>query len=125
MDYIKLSDLVGKTMTIQKVWGFKFKMWDQPTSKMIVEDRWFKGARKVYEVDTDKGKLDLGQGQMATILEVVSDKGVADVTGKTIEVKSNGQTGKDIRYFFNEVKEPILPGDGYLTDDYDYSQIPF
>lgn len=105
MDYIKLSDLVGQTFTIEKVWGFKWKMWDQEAKRMISEDTYFKGGRKIYSVDTDKGKIDLGQGQMGTILEVVSQKGVADINGKTIKVTSNGKTGMEIRYFFNEIKE--------------------
>lgn len=126
MDYVKLSDLVGQKFTIEKVWGFKFKMWDQPTSKMITQDTWFKGARKVYEVDTDKGKLDLGQGQIGTLLETVFKDGVADLNNKTFEVKSNGKTGMDIRYFFNVVERPIVPvrvGDE-ITEMY-LDDIPF
>jgi hypothetical protein len=105
VDYIKLSNLVGEKMTIEKVWGYKFKMWDQPTNKMIVQDSWFKGARKVYEVDTDKGKMDLGQGQIGTLLELVMRDGVADLNQRTFEVKSNGKTGMDIRYYFNPVEQ--------------------
>ena len=102
--YTKLSELVGETFTVKQVSGYKFKMWDNGTKKMVSEDKWFNGSRKVYQVETDKGWLDLGSGQLANLLEAVFKDGVADINLATFEVKSNGKTGMDIRYYFNEVK---------------------
>lgn len=118
MDYTKLSNLIDQDFTIEKIWGYKWKMFDQGTKKMVSDNEWFKGGRKVYEVDTNKGKMDLGAGQIGTLLETVMKNGVADLNGKTFHVKSNGKTGMDVRYFFNEVKGAPLdePVEEYLND---------
>lgn len=117
MDYIKLSGLIDQQFTVTKVWGYKWKMFDQGTKKMVSDDKWFQGGRKVYEVDTDKGKLDLGAGQIGTLLETVFKNGTADLNGKTFSVKSNGKTGMDIRYYFDEVKTQTNPLDEILDTD--------
>jgi hypothetical protein len=100
-DFTKLSDLVNNYFTVEKVWGYKFKKWNDEAKKMEVSDTWQKDYRKVWEVDTDHGKLDLSQAQMGTLLEAVSKQGKSDITERTFGVKSNGKTGMDIRYFFN------------------------
>ena len=104
-DFAKLSDLVGDRFKVEKVWGYKWKKWDNDAKKMLVSDTWTEGYRKVYDVDTDKGKLDLGTGQIGSLLEAVFYNGAADLNGATFEVKSNGKTGMDIRYYFNVVKK--------------------
>lgn len=104
-DFTKLSALVNEQFTVTKVGGFKFKHWNQAAGKMEVSDVQTEGYRKVYQVETDKGLLDLGTGQMGTLLEAVSVNGKADVIGRTFGVKSNGKQGMEIRYFFNA--EPL------------------
>lgn len=105
MDYTKLSNLVNDKFTINKIYGYKFKMWSNADRRMIVSDTYQKGFRKVYEVETDKGKLDLGTGQLGNLLEAVFKDGKADLNGKTFSVKSNGKTGIDTRYYFDVVGE--------------------
>lgn len=105
MNYVKLSELVGDQFTVEKVWGYKWKKYDQDQKKMLVAKRYEPGYRKVYDVDTNKGKLNLGTGQIGSLLEVVFKDGVADLNGKTFEVKSNGKSGMDIRYYFNLSRE--------------------
>ena len=102
--FAKLSELVGSTFKIEKVWGYKWKKWDNEASKMLVSETYQEGFSKKYDVDTDKGKLDLGTGQLGSLLEAVFYQGVADLNGKTFAVKSNGKTGMDIRYYFSVVK---------------------
>jgi hypothetical protein len=102
-EYIKMSELVGSEFTVEKVWGFKWKFWDNEARKMLVSDEWVKDYRKIYGVTTDKGSLDVSQSQFASMLEGVSEGGKSDVVGKTYTVKSNGETGKEIRYFINPV----------------------
>lgn len=99
--FAKLSELVDNEFTIEKVEGYKFKLWDNENRKMLVSDDYVQGYRKVYGVVTDKGKLDLGTGQLGNLLEEVQHAGQADLIGVTFHVKSNGKTGKDIRYYFN------------------------
>lgn len=103
--FVKLSELVNSTMTITKVWPPKWKVWDQLNKKMLVSEIPEKGYRKLYGVETDKGKLDLGSGQIGSLLEAVFDDGRADLNGVTFKVKSNGKQGMEIRYFFDAVGE--------------------
>lgn len=102
-DYVKLSNLVNDKFTVQKIWGSKYKMWDEQERKMLVSDTWIRDYRKIWEVDTDKGKLDMSQAQVASLLEAVCINGAADIVGRTFSVKSNGKDGMEIRYFFDAV----------------------
>lgn len=102
--FTKLSELVDGIFTVEKVWGYKWKKWDNDAKKMLVSEQYEKGFRKIYGVETDKGSLDLSAGQMGNILESVSKDGKADIIGRTFSVKSNGKTGIDIRYYLNAVK---------------------
>lgn len=113
--FTKLSALVDDVFTVEKVGEHKYKMWDNSQSKMLISDEPQKGYRKVYPVDTNKGRLDLGAGQLGNLLESVSYAGSAEIVGKSFSVKSNGKTGMEIRYFLNPVKtpksEPSVEGD--------------
>lgn len=127
--YTKLSELVDNTFTVEKAFGFNWKCWDQANKKMLMSDTYQQGYRKIYGLQTDKGILDLGSGQLSTLLEATYKNGTADINGKTFEVKSNGKTGMDIRYFFNVVKTDAKPAveddDDGLDDPIDMSDIPF
>ena len=71
---------------------------------MLIADKYEQGYRKVYSIETDKGYLDVGSGQLSALLEAVYRNGVADINNRSFKVKSNGKTGMDIRYYFNAVK---------------------
>lgn len=101
--YTKLSALVGSTFTVEKAGGYTFKKWDNEAKKMLVSGRYEQGFRKIYSLETDKGYLDVGPGQLSSLLEATYKQGKADINKVTFEVKSNGKTGMDIRYFFNVV----------------------
>ena len=102
--FTKLSALVDDKFTITGVDEYTWKMWDSENKKMLVSRDFVKGYRKVYPVTTDKGALDLGSGQIGSLLESTFYKGKSDLVNKTFSVKSNGKTGMDIRYYFNVVK---------------------
>jgi hypothetical protein len=127
--FVKLSELVNDTFTVEKAWGYTFKMWDNDTKKMLTSDTFQQGYRKIYSVDTDKGKLDLGSGQLSSLLEAVYKDGKADINGRTYEVKSNGKTGMDIRYFFNPIKVESRSKEPEIDEIYDnpinLDDIPF
>lgn len=109
-DYTKLSNLVNDTFTVNKVFGYKFKMWDNEQRKMLISDSYVQGYRKMYTIETDKGTLDLSASQMGNILESVTNDGRADINGRTFSVKSNGKSGMDIRYYINAMKDaPTAP----------------
>lgn len=99
--FTKLSELVDDSFTINKVWGYQWKLWDNANKKMLVSDKWEKDYKKIYSVDTNKGSLDLSASQLGQILELFHKNGSSDIVGATINVKSNGKTGMEIRYFFN------------------------
>lgn len=105
MEYVKLKDLVGKTFTVESVEGYNWQMWLAGEGRMHISDTYQEGHRKTWKLKTNKGTLSLGAGQMGNVLEAIHNKGVSDLIGKTISVKSNGKTGVDIRYFFNQAKE--------------------
>lgn len=121
--FTKLSALVDGQFTVEKAWGFSFKKWEPESRRMLVEDRWTESMRgdrdwkKVYSLDTDKGKLDISASQLGSLLEACYDKGVSDINKRTFSVKSNGKTGMDIRYYLNLVREPKNSSQDVSMDD--------
>lgn len=128
-DYTKLSNLVNDTFTVNKVFGYKFKMWDNEQRKMLISDSYVQGYRKMYTIETDKGTLDLSASQMGNILESVTSDGRADINGRTFSVKSNGKSGMDIRYYINAMKDsptaPVKATETSIDEEFDMSSIPF
>lgn len=116
MEYNKLSNLVNDVFTIENIAPYVWKMWDQATKHMVTSEKYQEGFSKKYPVTTDKGILDLGSGQLGSLLECVFKDGQADLNGKTFSVKSNGKTGMDIRYFFSEAKVS-MPSEIKGTDE--------
>lgn len=114
--FTKLSNLIDHEITIESVGGYSFKQWDASQGKMLVSDSFQKGYRKLWQVVTDKGQLDLGSGQMGNLLEGVMHAGKADIIGATFSVKSNGKTGLDIRYYLNPVKTQPDVNDAPIYD---------
>lgn len=108
-EYVKMKDLVGEEVTITGIQSFKYKMWNDAEKRMMASDTPKEGHRKVYQVETDRGLLDVGVGQMGNILEALMSPmdGEVSLFGSTILVKSNGKEGMDIRYFFEQVKEDV------------------
>lgn len=136
-EFVKLSSLVNDQFTVEKVWGYTWKKWDNDQKRMLTADKWAEGYRKIYEVDTDKGKLSLSGSQLGQCLEAIFENGIANLNGKTIAVKSNGKTGMEIRYFFNKaqpsrassgvshVGDVVPSGDDILGgEEIDMSDIP-
>lgn len=114
MEYVKLSSLVGQDIQVKSVGRFTWKKWNPELKKMETSLNWIEGYRKLYPVETDKGTVDMSSAQIGSMLEGVIYEGKSDLIGKTFNVKSNGKTGMDIRYFINPVRrepEPENPGD--------------
>jgi hypothetical protein len=138
IQYTKLGNLVDDEFTVTKAGGYLWKKYDPETKRFLVEESYKEGFSKKYTIDTDKGRMDLGPGQLSSLLEATYYQGKADINGKTFKVKSNGKTGMDIRYFFNlkretapkpmPVAKPIednLPDDDYDGNRVDIESIPF
>jgi hypothetical protein len=108
--YTKLGNLINDSFTVTKAWGYQWKMYDPASKRMLISEKYEQGYRKIYSIDTDKGTLDLGAGQLSSLLEAVYKNGVADINGKTFKVKSNGKEGMDIRYYFSvDWNAPLKP----------------
>lgn len=135
--WTKLKDLVDDEFTVQKVWGFKWKMWLQGESRMHVSDTWEKDHKKMWQVETDKGELDLSDMQFGLMLAGIYQGDSANIVGRTFSVKSNGKEGIDIRYYINPVfskaqkptKKPVeiqdIAPDDVEDEPVDLSSIPF
>ena len=129
-EYTRLSKLVDQDFTVEKVWGYKWKKWDDVAKTMLSSDTYVPEHRKMYDVDTDKGKMDISSNQFASMLEGVSSNGEANVVDRTFHVKSNGKTGIDIRYYINPVRDAKPAQDnsqvpGTNDSGIDMSDIPF
>ena len=133
-NYTNLKALIDGSFTVLKVRGFGYKMWDNNAKKMMFSSEPTKGYRKVYTLETDKGVLDLGVGQFGNILEAVSKDGKSDIINWTFNVKSNGKSGMEVRYFLNPVwNKPAAEGnatsaplpDKVDDEEIDLSEIPF
>lgn len=118
--FTKLSELVDNDFTVERAYGYQFKMWDATAKRMLVSETYEQGYRKIYSLDTDKGKLDLGSGQLSSLLEATYKNGKADINGVTFHVKSNGKTGMDIRYYFNKVRDAEIED---RNDDSGFSEM--
>jgi hypothetical protein len=103
-EFTKLSNLIDENIKIERVLGYMWKKWDAQNNKMLTSLKFEPGYRKLWQVVTDKGQLDLGSGQIGNLLEAVMHSGKSDIIGVTYNVKSNGKTGIDIRYFLNPVR---------------------
>lgn len=126
-------------MAVKNVGNFVWKMWDAPTQTMLTSQQYEKGYRKMYPVETDRGQLDVSSAQMGQMLEAVMQGGQSDVIDQSFSVKSNGKSGKEIRYYINAVfdkpeqeaaPEPVeqAPIPNTLENDdkpIDLSDIPF
>jgi len=130
--YLKLSELVNEednTFTVLKSFGYKWKKWDNESKKMLVSDDYQEGYRKIYALETDKGELGVGPGQLGNLLEPVFKNGEANLIGQKYAVKSNGKSGMEIRYFFNPVRIKEAPKEVdevfNETEPVDLNDIPF
>lgn len=110
--FVKMSDLVNSQFTVDSVGKFVFKKWDNDEKKMLMSETWVQGYNKVYPVNTDKGTVDMNSGKMGEMLESVSRDGQSTIIGRTFNVKSNGKTGMEIRYFLNPERLDTT-GEGY------------
>lgn len=105
-DFVKLAELVGKEFTIEKVWPAEYILWDGTTKTMLKSKEPTKGYRKTYNLETSKGKVGMGATMVGNLMEAIQENGSANIIGRSFSLASNGQTGKDIRYFVNAIEAP-------------------
>lgn len=99
----KLKNIQG--FTVNKVFGYKWKMWIDAEKRFVIEDRWFEGGKKRYNlgvtVNGVQGYLEVSQHQFASMLEAYSREGQSNIIGESFTVKTNGKEGMEIRYYIN------------------------
>ena len=109
-DFVRLANTTS--LTVNSVGSYYWVEWKQTGEKKekVIHQTWDASlkdnanVRKVYAVETASGTLEASTGQLSSkLLETlgVKEKDVADIKGAIFEVKNNGKTGMDIRYFFN------------------------
>lgn len=118
--FTRLKDLIDSEFTISTYLGYKWKAWDDVGKKMLVSDEFIKGYRKMHAFETDKGLLDLGPGQVGSLLEgILTRDGRSEPVHRTFSVKSNGKSGIDIRYFINPVRKAPEPPKDVVDENID------
>jgi len=101
----KLSEL--ETLTVKNVTGYEWKAWDDANKKMHSWQQYPKDCPaglkpgKRWTLDCQEGVVEVSSHQFGNMLEACNYQGVSDPRGKKFNVKNNGQTGKEIRYFIN------------------------
>lgn len=103
--WIKLKDLDGKTFTVKSIADFRWKAWNNDQSKYLYSDTWQQDYSKSFIVQTVDGQIDMSQAQIKDMLEAYHKNGESNIIGKTFTVKTNGQEGKEIRYFINAARK--------------------
>jgi hypothetical protein len=102
MPYLKLGEIQGFTVTefVKKYWSFYDKT---KTGKDAFQksDEYIQGYSPKYSFKVDgDDMLDLSQNQLGQALVGVFEA-KKPLRGSSFLVKTNGQTGKEIRYFIN------------------------
>ena len=107
-NFIKLKDLDGEVMKIEVVYPPQWIRWDAENKKMERSDTPKKDFRKNWNVVTDKGTVGISEWQMKDLLSLAEYQGKVDLIGKSFRVKTNGETGMEIRYYFNLISAPQI-----------------
>lgn len=100
MDYVKLSEITD--FEVKSVGNYYWQKWDG--TQMLKSQSYEKDYRQAWDVETDKGRLTASRDQVMQMLVGCMYQGKSDIIGKKFTVKTNGKTGKEIRYFINAAK---------------------
>lgn len=104
MNYIKLSDLTDRQFKFKRVIGSSYKYWDDVSKKFLRSDTPQKGYSRKWEceVATKEGicQVEVSDDFLSKVLldAFAKNCGIED---QIIYLKTNGQTGKEIRYYPN------------------------
>lgn len=108
MEYVRLAENLH--FTVKAVRNFFFRAWDDSKGEKggyVVANEKPRDSEltwsKMWKIDTEKGELSVSNSQLASMLVAVFNAQNNPLHGKMFEVKTNNKTGKDIRYFFNEL----------------------
>lgn len=136
----KLADI--KSFTIEKIVKAYFERWNETEGKYEKSETWQEGFTPKWLIETPEFMLPLSKDQVSQAL-MASFKldGTSNIIGKSYLVKTNGKSGKEIRYFLNEMhiqqdipmflpeeKQELAKMSQVLTEkeeEVDTSQIPF
>lgn len=132
VQYIKLKEMCDdKPFTVNSMLPPRFVRWNDQERKFDTATVPTSGFSKQWTVDTDRGRVNLSQSQMGSLLETSLDSqtGTATVIGKLFKVtKNNPEDPKHTRYYFNSVEpkkheqaSPIEQGPNMPTFDEEVS----
>jgi hypothetical protein len=83
-----------------------YQAWDQVNNKSLKSDVWQDGYKAKFLFEGDDFLIDLSQDNVNQMLGAcLKPDGTSSVLEKSFEVKTNGKTGMEIRYYFNLMKD--------------------
>ncbi len=82
-----------------------FERWNEAEKKYEKSDAWQEGFSPKWLIDCGEYYLPLSKDQVSQCLMSSFRGGQSDIIGKSYSVKSNGKTGKEIRYWINQLRE--------------------
>lgn len=99
----KLAEI--KSFTIEKIVKAYFERWNETEGKYEKSETWQEGFTPKWLIETPEFMLPLSKDQVSQAL-MASFKldGTSNIIGKSYLVKTNGKSGKEIRYFLNEMR---------------------
>lgn len=111
MEYIKLADLSGYRFKVLEMQGYLWKRFNEETKKYETSDKAEPGYQKKYTVlikSDFKGtpedyKVEMSASQVGTMLEQCLVGENASIKDTYWNLKTNGKTGIEVRYWFNRI----------------------
>lgn len=101
----KISDI--KSFTIQEISKTYFERWNDTEKKYEKSEVWTEGFTPKWLIETPEFMLPLSKDQVSQcLMSSFKLDGTSNIIGKSYSVKTNGKTGKEIRYFLNEMRIP-------------------
>lgn len=101
----KISEV--KSFTIEKIVKVYFERWNEQEGKYEKSDVYQQGFSQKYLIETFDSLLPLSKDQLQQcLIACLNLDGTANIIGKSFSVKTNGKTGKEIRYWINKMSIP-------------------
>lgn len=96
--FVKLADL--QSFKVVKFVKMYWQMYDTASNTFKKEDTYFEGAKSSYLFEMEEGMLNLSSSQLGQMLVSLFESKMP-IERQIFNVKTNGQTGKEIRYYIN------------------------
>lgn len=111
MEFIKLAELDSYRFKVLEVQGYLWKRWNDETKKWETRDKSEPGYQKKYILlirsdfkgKPDDYKVEVSASNIGTMLEQCLVQEHASIKDTYWNLKTNGKTGIEVRYWFNRM----------------------